>query len=337
MKPSSATECLRIAIRNHHSVMLVAGPGVGKTAISRQAAEMEEAELLVSHPVVEDPTNYKGQPWVIHEADGSYRATFLPYDELWALINAKKRTVFLLDDLGQAPPAVQAAAMQLILARRINGFKVSDEVVFFACTNRRQDMAGVTGILEPVKSRFNYILHIEPDGDDWRRWAIASNKIAFEVISFIGWKPALLYDFKPTKDMTNSPSPRTWEFVSQIIGAGYPKDCEFELIKGAVGEGAAIEFMAFLKIARSLPSPDLVILHPEQAEVPKDPSTIYALCGALSARAGEQNFGNIVKYANRLPNEFSVLLIVDATLKNHDLVKTKAYVEWSLKHSDVLI
>ncbi len=43
--------------------------------------------------------------------------------------------VCLLDDLGQAPPAVQAAAMQLLLARRVNGHAVSDHVTFLAATN----------------------------------------------------------------------------------------------------------------------------------------------------------------------------------------------------------
>ena len=67
-----------------------------------------------------------------------------------------------LDDLGQAPMSVQAAAMQLILARRINGFKISDKVIFMAATNRREDKAGVTGILEPVKSRFAWIVELVP-------------------------------------------------------------------------------------------------------------------------------------------------------------------------------
>ena len=82
------------------------------------------------------------------------QAEFLPFGDLRALIQADKDTVFFLDDLGQAPPTVQAAAMQLILARRINGHHVSDSVTFIAATNRKQDKAGVSGILEPVKSRF---------------------------------------------------------------------------------------------------------------------------------------------------------------------------------------
>ncbi len=75
-------------------------------------------------------------------------------------MTATKLTACFIDDLGQATPAVQAAAMQLILARTLNGHRVSDHVVFIAATNRRTDRAGVSGILEPVKSRFATLVEL---------------------------------------------------------------------------------------------------------------------------------------------------------------------------------
>ena len=328
-------ECLKVAIRNKDNLLIVGPPGVGKTAVTIQACQAETADLIISHPVVSDPTDYKGFPWVFKDAEGNPKATFIPFDDLEALIKATKRTVYLLDDLGQAPPGVQAPAMQLIHGGKINGHKVSPEVVFFACTNRRQDMAGVSGILEPVKSRFK-ILHLDADLDDFCQWSLANN-ISFEVIAFNRWKVTALLDFKPTKDMTNSPCPRTWEHVSDILKHQYPQEAELEMISGSIGEGMAIEFMAFLKIARTLPDPDLIVLRPDVVEVPKDPSTLYALCGALTQRASEQNFTNIVRYANRLPADFSVMLIVDTITKKKELIKTKAFIDWNLKHQNVLV
>jgi hypothetical protein len=335
MKPSLLTECLKVAIKNKDNLLIVGSPGVGKTALTIQACQSEDADLIISHPVVSDPTDYKGMPWVFKDAEGNPKATFIPFDDLEALIQAKKRTVFLLDDLGQAPPGVQAPAMQLIHGGRINGHKVSPEVVFFACTNRREDMAGVSGILEPVKSRFK-ILRLEADLDDFCKHALA-NDFSFEVIAFNRWKGTALLDFKPTKDMVNSPCPRTWEHVSDILKHQYPPEAELEMIGGSIGEGMAIEFYAFVKMARTLPDPDLILLKPDEGKVPKEPSTLYALCGALGTKATDQTFHNIVKYSNRLPSEFSVMLIVDCITHNKTLVKTKPFIEWNLKHQDVLI
>ena len=335
MKPSLLTECLKVAIKNKDNLLIVGSPGVGKTALTIQACQSEDADLIISHPVVSDPTDYKGMPWVFKDAEGNPKATFIPFDDLEAMIQAKKRTVFLLDDLGQAPPGVQAPAMQLIHGGRINGHKVSPEVVFFACTNRREDMAGVSGILEPVKSRFK-ILRLEADLDDFCKHALA-NDFSFEVIAFNQWKGTALLDFKPTKDMVNSPCPRTWEHVSDILKHQYPPEAELEMIGGSIGEGMAIEFYAFVKMARTLPDPDLILLKPDEGKVPKEPSTLYALCGALGTKATDQTFHNIVKYSNRLPSEFSVMLIVDCITHNKTLVKTKPFIEWNLKHQDVLI
>ena len=113
--------------------MLITGaPGTGKSDIVDQATREAGAELIISHPVTSDPTDFKGLGALV---DGE--AKFLPFDQLKDLITATRPTVFFLDDLGQAPPAVQAAAMQLILARRVNGHKVSDAVTFIAATNRK--------------------------------------------------------------------------------------------------------------------------------------------------------------------------------------------------------
>src|SRR5882724_8207438 len=111
--------------------------------------------------------------------------------------------------IGKTDCEAQACAMQLILGRQIDGHRVSDEVVFIAATNRRGDRAGVSGILEPVKSRFATIVELVPDLNDWCVWA-ASTDIAPEVIAFLRFRPELFSYFKPTADLTNSPSPRTW-------------------------------------------------------------------------------------------------------------------------------
>jgi hypothetical protein len=92
-----------------------------------------------------------------------------------------------------------------------------------------------------------------------------------------------------------------------------------------------------MRICRQLPDPDMILMNPEREKVPTDPATLYAICGALSARASEQTIPSIVKYGNRMPDEFSVLLIRDCVLKDKNVTRTRAYIEWATKHKDVLI
>ena len=109
------------------------------------------------------------------------------------------------------------------------------------------------------------------------------------------------------------------------------------MIAGAAGEGFATEFKAFLNIYRSLPNPDLIIMSPDKVDVPEDPSTLYALSGALAKKAGSQNFANIIKYANRMPAEFSVLTVKDAVNRDKTLTNTRSFIEWAAEHCDVLV
>lgn len=341
MKISTVIKTLVNAIRMRHSILLVGQPGCGKTDSVFQAVVMfikmfaQKARLIVMHPVVSDPTDFKGFPFP-DAAKGI--AKFLPFGDLAELLEVPEDeiVVVLLDDLGQAPTSVQAAVMQLILARRINGHKISDNVVFIAATNRHTDRAGVSGILEPVKSRFKAIINVEIDNEDWYSWAIANDQPP-ENIAFNRFRPEFLSAWKPTPEIKNGPCPRTIANVGCILKAGYPEEAEYELIAGAAGEAYATEMMAFLKVFRSLPDMDLLIKDPLNAPVPTDPAAMIATCSALARKCNKKSAPAIIAYAMRLRPEYSVMLLLDA-IKVDPVVQTSVgYDQWIKKYSNVIV
>jgi ATPase family associated with various cellular activities (AAA) len=324
VKPSQLRTLLAQAFRAKFPVLISSAPGIGKTSIVEQACVEADADCILMHPVVSDPTDFKGMPWVM---DGN--ATFLPFGDLQELLNAKKLTVCFLDDLGQARPAVQAAAMQLLLARRVNGHRVSEEVVFVAATNRRTDRAGVSGILEPVKSRFGTLIELVPDINDWCAWAVGAD-IAPEVIAFLRFRPELLSDFQPTADLTNSPSPRTWCQVSKILALDLPRELKVPVIQGAVGVGAAVEFVAFLRIWSDMVSADLVLTAPGTAPIPTEPSALYAVSTAIAMRVQKESMTRYCCYLERLCHEeraeFAALSMKTALAREPGLCNTPGYI-----------
>jgi hypothetical protein len=324
MTPVQLSNYLQFAIKNHFPVLIKGKPGIGKSDIVTQAAHEAGALLIISHPVVSDPTDFKGLPFA--SKDGT--AHFLPFEELQMLIDAIGPTVYFLDDLGQAPASVQAACMQLILARRINGFKVSDHVTFIAATNRKEDKAAVSGLLEPVKSRFASIVELEVTTDDWVKWAL-NNNMPIELIAFIRFRPELLDNFTPTKDIVNSPSPRTVASVGHQQAAGLPKELEYEVYKGAAGEAFSLEYTGFLELFRNMPNIDQIILNPSGAEIPTQAVILYGLSGALAHKMNENNIDAIVTYLDRLPGEIAVCSMKDAITKKPALTNTRAFIKFS--------
>lgn len=326
MKPSQLLDFLAHTIPYRLPILIKGAPGVGKTDIVSQACAATGTQLFVSHPVVSDPTDYKGMPCIVNG-----KARFLPFGDLECLIDCDHPSVFFLDDLGQSPPSVQASCMHLILNRKINSHTVSPYVTFIAATNRRADKAGVTGILEPVKSRFVSIIELDPDLVDWITWA-NKNNISPILIAFLRFRPSLLFSFTPSSDITNSPCPRTVANVSKLLQLELNPAIEYETIAGAAGDVFAIEFTAFLQIYRTLPNVDLIFSSPDLVPIPSDPATLYALCGALAHKVTYANFPNLVKYSLCMPKEFEVLLMLNCKSRCPDLVNTTAFIEWAIKN-----
>ena len=328
MTPKTLKKNLLTAMRNQLPILIKGAPGVGKSDIVTQVAKELKMNLILCHPVVSDPTDFKGLPGIVNDM-----AEFLPFGELRKMIEAKKPTIVFLDDLGQAPAVVQAAAMQLILARRINGHKISEHIVFVAATNRREDRAGVTSILEPVKSRFASIWQLDVDSDEWIEWAL-NNDMPEEIIGFAHLRPALLSSGKATADIVNSPCPRTFASAGKMIKAGLD---DIECLSGTLGEGCAAELFGFMKVYKSLPNINSIILDPDGTTVPSEPAALYAVVSALVGKITVDNVANILKYGSRLPMEFSVLLVRDGIRACAAIQNTKAFIAWSVQNKSIVL
>lgn len=324
LKPSQLASLLTKVIPARIPILIIGPPGVGKTDIIKQACQASGADIIVVHPVVSDPTDAKGMPWVENG-----EASFVPFGDLKRILKSTKLTAVVLDDLGQSAPAVQASWMQPILARHINDHKIPDCVTFISASNRRVDRAGVSGILEPVKSRFGTIIELVPDLGDWCTWAMGNN-IPPDMIAFLRFRPELLCDFEPSADLTNSPLPRTWNNAARLLGLNLPREVESASISGAVGEGAAAEYLGFRRMYQELPSLDLIIDDPDGQDIPKQPSTLFAVTTGLASKVTRKNFGSIARYAERLNNsghgEFSALLLRDSTKRNSDVMQTEDFI-----------
>lgn len=337
MRPTELIKELVICMKAGLPVMLKGAPGVGKSDLVQQVSVITKMDLEINHPVVADPTDPKGMPCIVKDPKtGEDVAVFLPFGFLLRLINAKRPTIAFLDDLGQAPAVVQAAYMQLILARRVNGHKISDHVVFIAATNRREDMAGVTSVLEPVKSRFATIIELEPNVEDWIEWAI-DNHVPPELIGFIHFRPNLLTEGAATRDIVNHPCPRTIYNAGRLMKAGTRNP---ETLAGAIGEAAAGELIGFLEVCDALPNLDDVINDPKNTIVPTEPSALYATVTGLVERIDEDNADSIFEYISRFPKDVADLgtfLVRDGGRKNPNIKQTKGYINWIAAHKDIML
>ena len=346
MRPSQVTQALEYLIKAKQPVMLHGSPGVGKSQVVKQVADKLGIEMIDLRLSQLDPVDLRGVPSVDKTKVGKTEVgktswnvpSFLPTDG---------SGILFLDEINSAAQATQAAAYQLVLDRKLGDYELPPGWAMVAAGNRSTDRAIVNAMSTALKNRFTH-LNYEVNNEDWCEWALTHN-IAIEVLGFIRFRPMLLNEFEQRneskeekervqrlKDAQDFATPRSWEFLSKVVQQKPGNDVEYELYTGIVGEGAAAEFMGYLKYYRDLPNLDALLMNPGAAKVPEEPATLYSLSTGLATKATQDNMERVVKYALRLPAEFQVLLMKDAITRDNDLTQTKSFNEWAIANADVM-
>ena len=269
MKSSQITTLLPKLFNVKQPAMLWGSPGVGKSntvaQVARQyAGKNSPATKYYSDGLIDirlsmmDSVDLRGIPVAVVK-DGV---------TMWMTPDMFPRSgkgVIFLDEIVQAIPTVQSAASQLILDRRIGDYKLPDGWAVVAAGNRTTDRASAHRMPSHIANRFTHIKY-EFDLDDWVEWAFEKG-INPMVIAFAGFKPDLVNKFNPS-ELVN-PTPRSWEFVSNILSQDVD-DCMLEVIAGTVGEGAATEFVGFVRVFREMPDYETICKRPVGTKIPEN-------------------------------------------------------------------
>ncbi len=324
LRPSELAPTLSLLVEARQPCIVWGPPGAAKSQIARQVAADAGREYVDVRALLLDPVDLRGIPW--RDADSRTRwapPAFLPPSD------DTGRWLINLEELPSAVPMVQAALYQLVLDRQVGEYELPEGASLIACGNREGDRGVVHRMPTPLASRFVH-LEIRVDAADWCAWG-AANGIAPEVLFFIQLRPELLHTFDPQARERAFACPRTWEFASGIVHRrnGLDPAAERALLVGAVGEAAAVEFAAFLKVWRELPHPRAVLDDPDNADVPENASALIALCGSLYRLASDVNLDAIVTYATRLRREVGEFLVGSCVRREPALQRSPAFIRWA--------
>lgn len=335
MKISEIGEFLVEQFKAREATMLVGSPGLGKTDCVIEAVKSVGGRVIVCHPIVNDPTDFRGFPWIAMEGGGP-KARFVPYGMLEELLTdvGDQVIVVFLDDLGGAMQSVQGSVSHLVLERNINGRRISDNVVFVAATNRRKDKAGVTGIVSMLVDRFQTVVPVEFDIDDWVIWGMEHDMPAV-LLAFAKRQPQLMGIFEAPSDIMKTSTPRSVAALGRLMNRGV---MDVRLWEGTVGPQFSSMFQAWHQTWSILPDIDEVLRNPEHAPLPpaNRPDGYFAAMGALNFRANAKNLTNILTYVRRFPTpEVGMWGVRALERMGHKwLMLHPAFTQWMLDHPE---
>ena len=278
VSPNATKKAIARAFKKQRPIFIWGAPGIGKSDIVQQIGNDMSALVIDIRLSLWEPTDIKGIPYY---AANDNIMKWAPPVELpdEKLAKKHKHIILFLDEMNSAAPAVQAAAYQLILNRRVGTYKLPDNVLIVAAGNREADKGVVYRMPAPLANRFVH-LEMKVDFDDWFQWAVA-NDIHQDVVGYLTFAKKDLYDFDPKSPSRSFATPRSWSFVSELLEDDDDENTTTDLVSGAVGEGLAVKFMAHRKVASKLPNPTDILSGKVKELETKEISAMYSLTVSL--------------------------------------------------------
>lgn len=310
---------------------LHSSPGIGKSALSQQLAKKANLKFIDLRLTDMDPSDLSGLPFF---KDGV--AKFIPFDTfplsdtpLPKDANGKPMNGWLisLEEFNSASQATQAAAYKLVLDRMVGNHHLHDSVYMIASGNLESDNAIVNEMSSALISRFAHF-YIDINHKDWMDWA-ATARVDMRIRSYLGFRPSHLYTFDPD---TSSPygCPRTWAMLSKTINGKELDREHLPLLASLVGQGVAVEFLAFLRLYSKLPDFAEIEANPTTVNISNDLAIQWALMGMVTQHITEDNAQNICKFLRRLSMELQVCAMREIMAIDKNLLETKLK-DWMLE------
>jgi len=298
--PNNAKASISHALSKKRPIFLWGPPGIGKSDIVKQITDsFTNSKLIDIRLSLWEPTDIKGIPY--YSANDNKMVwgspAELPDEEMAAKYD---NIVLFLDEMNSAAPAVQAAAYQLILNRRVGQYVLPDNVMIVAAGNREADKGVTYRMPAPLANRFVH-LELTVGFDDWFQWAV-DNNIHKDVVGYLTFSKKDLYDFDPKSPSRSFATPRSWSFVSELLEDSLDKNTLTDLVSGSVGEGLAVKFMAHRNSAAQMPNPTDILNGKVTELKTKEISAMYSLTVSLCYELKEASDKGDKKFDDKVNN-----------------------------------
>ncbi len=344
-------EALIKATGHHRTVLLQGHMGTGKSSLLTSLAA--DPDLSNHIPCYFDCTTKDlgdiTLPNIKVNQDVPY-VTYATNEELGA--HEDKPIILMIDEFGKANPAVKNALLRLILERKIGSYTLHPDSIVFATTNLGSE--GVGDLLPAhARNRITVVETKKPAAMSWVEWGI-SNGVDHSILGWVKDNPQTMQDFRDVPNPDDNQyifhpqavdraafcTPRSLHAASDILKnrEGLDDDTLTAALIGTIGARAAMDFMAFLKLADQLPSLESIKNNPDNAIVPTaKPAQCMVTFRALATI--ERDWVDAwMTYMQRLDKEAQGLFANGVRAKKYIpkkqsmVMQNKQFTEWSIEN-----
>lgn len=305
-----------IRATGHESTVLVQGHmGTGKTSLLKTLADA----MPTHRPVYFDCTTKDlGDLMLPRIADNGLNNAYVSYapnEELGLHFN--EPVIVMLDEYGKANPAVKQGLTAFMLERKMGSNTLHPDSIVFCTTNLGAEGVGDL-LVAHQRNRITVVTARKPSNMEWIEWGI-SNAIDHTLLGWCKDNPQLFHTFEDIKDPDANPyifhpraanrtsfvTPRSLEKASNILKRRMHMDDQTVVaaLMGTIGDRAAMDLMAYVKLADQLPSLESIKRDPLNAMVPTSAAAVCMVVYRTLATIERDWIDNWMEYMGRLDKE----------------------------------
>lgn len=267
-------------------------------------------------------------------------------------VHIKDRPIILmLDEIGKAPRAVQNGLLTVLHDRYMGSHKLHPDSLVFATTNLNGE--GVGDLMQAhALDRIMVVEARKPTALEWVEWGI-NNDIDPIALGWVRENPHAMQDFREVRDPEENPlifhpravgrnkfvTARSLHKASNLLKTrgNLPDASVTAGLIGTIGARAALDMMAFVKLADKLPTLKSIKESPETAPVPDNPAARCMVVYRALSSVDHNWLDAWMVYLNRMPTEVQGMFANGVRTKGYSrqgMVMThKGFTNWARANS----
>lgn len=304
-----------IAVMGNKRTILVQGEmGQGKSSILKTLAAMFPDHLPHYFDCTTKDLGDLMLPNIRTDGVEQDYVTYATNEELG--VHTGKPVIVMLDEFGKANPAVKQGLTCFMLERRMGKYTLHPDSIVFATTNLGAEGVGDL-LVAHQRNRITVLTLKKPSHIAWLEWGI-NNGIDHTLLGWVKDNPHVFQSFDEVKNPDDNPyifhprsqraafvTPRSLEAASDWLKVREHLD-DVSLtaaLIGTVGDRAAMDLMAFVRLAEDLPSLKSIKEDPLNAKVPASAAAVCMVVYRTLASIERDWLPSWLTYMQRLDKE----------------------------------
>ncbi len=330
-------------------IYLRSGPGRGKTSTVIDAVPQIATHtgknlglVIISGPLL-TPADTVG--YLVPNKVGD-RIESMYTDPFWWRTEDGKRLedydggIIFIDEADKMDVDIKKIVGEMALSGRCGPHKLPPGWIVWMAGNRAEDRSGSTKELDHLINR-RFEINVHDDLLGWEQWCIKRG-VHHTVIHFGVNNPNIVFPESVPEKQGPFCTPRslveTGELLVTLGGNGnIPTDDEaVEVAAGGIGQAAAAQLFASIRLDAELPKIETIVGNPSAAKLPGAPDAQMLVAYKLAALADDKTLAPFITYIERLPADFAVTFAKSLCTRNPLFAARPAMLDWTKRNSSIM-